>query len=65
VSQNLAYVSCNNRLSRSQSAPPPDEDTFTVRVHGLISKFSVASGRAGTDRQFLYVNGRPCTLNKV
>ena len=36
-----------------------------VEVKGLISKFSVGCGRPGTDRQFLYVNGRPCNLSKV
>ena len=34
-------------------------------MRGLTSKFSVGCGRAGTDRQFFYVNGRPCNMNKV
>ncbi|KAG9003131.1 hypothetical protein FRB93_011210 [Tulasnella sp. JGI-2019a] len=43
-----------------------DLDTsITVQVSGLISKFSFGSGRTGTDRQFFYVNGRPCNLGKV
>ncbi|KAG6918010.1 hypothetical protein DXG01_017020 [Tephrocybe rancida] len=42
-----------------------DLDPITVKVKGLISKFSVGGGRTGTDRQFFYVNGRPCNLNKV
>ncbi|KAI0030484.1 DNA mismatch repair protein MutL [Vararia minispora EC-137] len=37
----------------------------TVRVRGLISKFSVGCGRSGTDRQFYFVNGRPCSPGKV
>ncbi|KAG6887789.1 hypothetical protein C0992_010743, partial [Termitomyces sp. T32_za158] len=41
-----------------------DLDPITVSVKGLISKFSVGGGRSGTDRQFFYVNGRPCNLNK-
>lgn len=36
-----------------------------IQVRGLISKFSPGCGRTGTDRQFFYVNGRPCTLTKV
>lgn len=36
-----------------------------IRVRGLISKFSVACGRNGTDRQFFFVNGRPCSPSKV
>ncbi|KJA16758.1 hypothetical protein HYPSUDRAFT_147287 [Hypholoma sublateritium FD-334 SS-4] len=40
-------------------------EPFTVQVRGLTSKFSVGCGRAGTDRQFFYVNGRPCNMNKI
>ncbi|KAL1721544.1 DNA mismatch repair protein MutL [Schizophyllum commune] len=36
-----------------------------VTVKGLVSKFTVGAGRTGTDRQFFFVNGRPCDLSKV
>ncbi|KAJ8482194.1 hypothetical protein ONZ45_g15042 [Pleurotus djamor] len=36
-----------------------------VSVKGLISKFSPNHGRSGTDRQFFYINGRPCNLTKI
>lgn len=39
--------------------------TTHVRVTGLISKFAVSCGRQGSDRQYLFVNGRPCNLPKV
>ncbi|KAH0579376.1 hypothetical protein H2248_003513 [Termitomyces sp. 'cryptogamus'] len=42
-----------------------DLDPITVSVKGLISKFTVGGGRTGTDRQFFYVNGRPCNMNKI
>ncbi|EMD32702.1 hypothetical protein CERSUDRAFT_161174 [Gelatoporia subvermispora B] len=44
-----------------------DDDTHAneVRVRGLVSKFAVGCGRAGTDRQFFFVNGRPCNPSKV
>ncbi|KAG6901142.1 hypothetical protein C0995_016557 [Termitomyces sp. Mi166 len=42
-----------------------DLDSITVFVKGLVSKFSVGGGRSGTDRQFFYVNGRPCNMNKI
>lgn len=42
-----------------------DESPIPVQVKGLISKFAVGCGRTGTDRQFLYVNGRPCNLHAV
>lgn len=34
-------------------------------MHGFISKFSPGHGRAGPDRQFFFVNGRPCTPAKI
>ncbi|KIO28268.1 hypothetical protein M407DRAFT_72044 [Tulasnella calospora MUT 4182] len=42
-----------------------EEQTTEVRVTGLISKFSPGNGRASADRQFFYVNGRPCSLTKI
>lgn len=39
--------------------------SVSVEVQGLISKFSPGCGRMNTDRQFFFVNGRPCVLNKV
>jgi DNA mismatch repair ATPase MutL len=36
-----------------------------IRVEGLVSKFSPGGGRAGTDRQFFFINGRPCAPAKV
>ena len=36
-----------------------------MQVKGLISKFAVGCGRTGTDRQFFFVNGRPCAPSKV
>ncbi|KAH9977464.1 hypothetical protein BJV74DRAFT_781094 [Russula compacta] len=36
-----------------------------IRVEGLISKFAPGLGRAGTDRQFFFINGRPCAPAKV
>jgi DNA mismatch repair protein PMS2 len=34
-------------------------------VEGLISKFTPGAGRTGTDRQFFFINGRPCAPAKV
>jgi DNA mismatch repair ATPase MutL len=42
--------------------PPP---VSRIRVEGLISKFSPGAGRTGTDRQFFFINGRPCAPVKV
>ncbi|KAG2366119.1 DNA mismatch repair protein MutL [Suillus spraguei] len=37
----------------------------SVKVRGLISKFAVGVGRTGSDRQFFFVNGRPCNPGKI
>jgi DNA mismatch repair protein PMS2 len=39
--------------------------SLEVQIKGLTSKFSIGCGRTSTDRQFFYVNGRPCNLSKV
>ncbi|RSH92872.1 hypothetical protein EHS25_008318 [Saitozyma podzolica] len=39
--------------------------TQTVRVVGLISSAAWGQGRSSADRQFFYVNGRPCDLKSV
>ncbi|KAI0692134.1 hypothetical protein C8T65DRAFT_745273 [Cerioporus squamosus] len=49
------------RLGKTQD----DGSSNEVRVRGLISKFAVGCGRNGTDRQFFFVNGRPCAPSKV
>ncbi|KAF8881693.1 histidine kinase-like ATPase [Gymnopilus junonius] len=49
-------------LKRWQSL---DTEPVTVRVNGLISKFVMGCGRTGTDRQFFFINGRPCNMSKV
>ncbi|KIJ49650.1 hypothetical protein M422DRAFT_160918, partial [Sphaerobolus stellatus SS14] len=36
-----------------------------VHVKGLISKFALGCGRTSADRQFFFVNGRPCNPGKV
>ncbi|KAF5319675.1 hypothetical protein D9619_008398 [Psilocybe cf. subviscida] len=40
-------------------------EPITVQVKGLVSKFAVGCGRAANDRQFFFVNGRPCNIPKV
>ena len=42
-----------------------DEHTQTVRVAGLISTAAWGQGRSSTDRQFFYINSRPCELPKI
>ena len=51
--------------SQTQGSSQDNDETIPIQVKGLISKFSVGAGRTGTDRQFFYVNGRPCNLTKV
>ncbi|GMK58830.1 hypothetical protein CspeluHIS016_0602720 [Cutaneotrichosporon spelunceum] len=42
-----------------------EETPQTVRVAGLISSASWGQGRSSADRQFTYINGRPCSLPTV
>ncbi|PCH42834.1 DNA mismatch repair protein MutL [Wolfiporia cocos MD-104 SS10] len=42
-----------------------DSTSNEVRVRGLVSKFAVSCGRTSPDRQFFFVNGRPCNSAKV
>ncbi|KAH9000126.1 hypothetical protein EDB92DRAFT_1829472 [Lactarius akahatsu] len=42
-----------------------DVRNHQIRVEGLISKFAPGAGRTGTDRQFFFINGRPCAPAKV
>ncbi|KIK69797.1 hypothetical protein GYMLUDRAFT_34203 [Collybiopsis luxurians FD-317 M1] len=62
--------------SRKSKADESSDETFTIGVKGLISSPSLTpgsgstprpgtNGRTSSDRQFFYVNGRPCTMNKV
>ncbi|PPR00764.1 hypothetical protein CVT24_000789 [Panaeolus cyanescens] len=48
------------KRSKGQSAEP-----FSVEVQGLLSRFAPGCGRTGTDRQFFFVNGRPCNMPKI
>ncbi|KAF8621431.1 hypothetical protein AX15_007791 [Amanita polypyramis BW_CC] len=61
----LQHSQVPHRQSQPQDGHSGDDDVIPIRVKGLISKFSVGTGRSGTDRQFFYVNGRPCNLTKV
>nr|GAT47950.1 predicted protein [Mycena chlorophos] len=51
------------RLSTSNTSA--STKPISVSLRGLVSAFAPNSGRAGPDRQFLSVNGRPCLLPKV
>ncbi|KAI0324978.1 DNA mismatch repair protein MutL [Cubamyces sp. BRFM 1775] len=52
-------------LRRLGKTRDDDGNANEVKVRGLVSKFAVGCGRNGTDRQFFFVNGRPCAPSKV
>ncbi|KAI0092222.1 hypothetical protein BDY19DRAFT_884632 [Irpex rosettiformis] len=58
-------VETEKSVLRRQGLLPSDKQTNIVTVRGLISKFSLNCGRNGADRQFYYINGRPCSPSKV
>jgi DNA mismatch repair protein PMS2 len=37
----------------------------SIEVVGYVSKIAHGEGRSSSDRQFFYVNSRPCTQTKV
>ena len=41
------------------------QTTESIDVVGYISKSAHGEGRSSSDRQFFYINGRPCTQVKV
>ncbi|KAG8771401.1 hypothetical protein FRC15_003428 [Serendipita sp. 397] len=41
------------------------ERQITVKITGMVSRFAVGCGRASNDRQFFFVNQRPCNLSKI
>ncbi|KAH7108172.1 hypothetical protein BKA62DRAFT_609936 [Auriculariales sp. MPI-PUGE-AT-0066] len=45
--------------------PTSNEGPFTVHLKGIISKFVQGYGRTSGDRQYIFVNGRPCNLSKI
>ncbi|KAF9023444.1 hypothetical protein BDZ89DRAFT_1136751 [Hymenopellis radicata] len=64
----LQYTIPRAKPRRGLKRPSNDDDDeelqdVSIRIQGLIS--SPGNGRNGNDRQFLYVNGRPCSLNKI
>ncbi|KAI0640833.1 hypothetical protein C8Q79DRAFT_920459 [Trametes meyenii] len=66
VDLDLAFsVPIDAAVRRRLGKTHEDGDANEVKVRGLISKFAVGCGRTGTDRQFFFVNGRPCAPAKV
>ncbi|EKM52502.1 uncharacterized protein PHACADRAFT_100748 [Phanerochaete carnosa HHB-10118-sp] len=65
VELDLAFeVETEKSVLRRQNAGTT-ETYATVVVRGMISKFTLNCGRSTSDRQFLFINGRPCSLTKV
>ncbi|KAL7412123.1 hypothetical protein BDY24DRAFT_109550 [Mrakia frigida] len=53
-------------MDKSSAGRDPEQATsHTLRVVGMVSAPVPGKGRSSSDRQFLYVNGRPCSLPKV
>ncbi|KAJ2917265.1 hypothetical protein MD484_g3137, partial [Candolleomyces efflorescens] len=52
-------------IRRLQMLNHETPESINVEVKGLISSFAVNCGRLNLDRQFFYINGRPCDLPKV
>ncbi|KAJ7932954.1 histidine kinase-like ATPase [Mycena leptocephala] len=64
VTLDLSFAVERDKMALKRTSEP-DNAPIQVVVRGLVSKFAVGCGRTGTDRQFFYVNGRPCNLSKI
>lgn len=62
MSETSRFLSCPITYPIFHDSVVPDSQ---IRVEGLISKFVPGAGRAGTDRQYFFINGRPCAPAKV
>ncbi|GBE87291.1 DNA mismatch repair protein [Sparassis crispa] len=58
-------VEIEKAVLRRQGIIDKDGHSNEVHVRGLVSRFAVGCGRASTDRQFFFINGRPCNPSKV
>ncbi|KAG0088117.1 Mismatch repair endonuclease pms2 [Podila epicladia] len=48
-----------------QDVDEDEEESGDITLSGHISSPSFGKGRSSTDRQYLFINGRPCTLPKI
>lgn len=57
----------NSEVLEMYSLPPiKDEELYkSIKVSGFVSSCLFGQGRSSTDRQFVFVNGRPVDYNKV
>ncbi|EEC00172.1 DNA mismatch repair protein, putative [Ixodes scapularis] len=67
-----------SRLLEIEHCPPSDEvleefsltdavldDSARLRIEGFVSTCAHGGGRSSSDRQFIFINSRPCELPKV
>ncbi|KAG0057112.1 Mismatch repair endonuclease pms2 [Gryganskiella cystojenkinii] len=54
-----------NEQDQDQGTETKDDKSTGIRLIGYISSPSFGKGRSSADRQYIYINGRPCTLPKV
>jgi DNA mismatch repair ATPase MutL len=60
LSQNTSEHSSQPELSQLGREP-----AYTITVRGLVSRPSPFCGRSDTDRQFLYINGKPIDVPRL
>ncbi|KAJ7641826.1 histidine kinase-like ATPase [Roridomyces roridus] len=65
VDLNLDFSFEREKLAVRRTSDSGSNQPIRATIRGLVSKFAVGSGRTGTDRQFFYVNSRPCNLSKI
>lgn len=61
----LEMVHCAPEVEILEEFGVKDEHTSMFKVHGYISSCEHGCGRSATDRQFYFINSRPCDVKKV
>nr|CAG8500795.1 543_t:CDS:10 [Entrophospora candida] len=63
----ISFNSNNKKINKisSGNSENQNEDLKYINIFGYISKPIKGCGRGSNDRQYFYINGRPCNLPKI
>ncbi|CAI2191264.1 5655_t:CDS:10, partial [Funneliformis geosporum] len=66
ICENVRII-CTNQLNNSAKAKvlATSGNRYTIHMIGHISKPMKGHGRGSNDRQYFFINGRPCNLPKI
>ena len=62
--ENVSTLFGRKTLEALQEIEIEDENNFTGKISGFVSKSSTGKGKSAADRQFFFINGRPVDFPK-